>query len=94
MNTKPLVLTQDVIDAINGELEYTASLHKNGRADAEDYGTEGQLITLKVYTDKALEAWVMNPSDEQARDVLRKVAAIAVRALIQRGCPHRHDSKV
>lgn len=86
---KPIVLTDEVISAINGELFYQTSLYGSGRADAVQHGVAGQLVTLKVYTDKALEAWTSNPGDDKALDALRKVAAIAVRALVEYGCPKR-----
>jgi len=85
----PTQMSTNVINAINGELRYQATLPDLGRADSTDYGVEGQLITLTVYTRRAQEAWTDNPGNKQALDVLRKVAAIAVRALEQYGCPQR-----
>lgn len=89
MKAIPLEMTPGVIDAINGELQYQATLLDQGRADSTDYGVEGQLVMLAVYTRRAQEAWTNNAGSEQALDVLRKVAAIAVRALEQYGCPRR-----
>jgi hypothetical protein len=91
-NTKKLpeiFITPEVLDAINDELAYQTTLAGSGRADAEDHGVAGQLVTLKVYTDEALIAWTKNPGDEAALNALRKVAAIAIRALVQYGCPKR-----
>lgn len=86
----PLItMTQEVIDAINEELAYQSTLKGSGRADARDHGVEGQLVTLASYARKAEEAWVHSKGDEPALDQLRKVAAIAIRALIQYGCPRR-----
>jgi len=82
-------MSQQVIDAINGELAYQSTLEGSGRADARDHGVEGQLVTLNVYLRKAEEAWAHNAGDQLALDALRKVAAIAVRALEQHGCPQR-----
>ena len=89
MDTRVLQLTPEVIDAINGELAYVATLQEQGRADKGHYGTEGQLLTLNTYARKAIDAWVMNASDSQALDELRKCAAIAIRALLTEGCPTR-----
>ena len=89
MKNDKLELTSEVIDAINGELAYTASLQEQGRADMSDYGVAGQLVTLQSYARRAQEAWVDNAGEQQALDVLRKVAAIAIRALIVHGCPRR-----
>lgn len=86
----PLVkMTPEVIDAIDGELAYQSTLQGSGRADAVNHGVSGQLVTLKVYTDEALVAWAKTSGDEAALNALRKVAAIATRALIQYGCPRR-----
>lgn len=91
-NTRKLpeiVVTEEVINAINEELAYQSSLPGSGRADATPHGVPGQLVTLGVYVNEANVAWVKNAGDEKALDALRKVAAIAVRALVQYGCPRR-----
>ncbi len=91
-NTKklrPMVMTQPVIDAINGELAYQATLQGSGRADAVEHGVAGQLVTLSVYTQEAMVAWAKASGEEKALDALRKVAAIAIRALEEYGCPLR-----
>ena len=82
-------MSQDVIDAINEELEYQSSLTSLGRDDARDHGVAGQLVILGVYAQEAQVAWVKNAGDDQALDSLRKVAAIAIRALEQYGCSRR-----
>jgi len=56
MNSIPLSMSNDVIDAINGELCYQATLPVLGRADSTDYGVEGQLVTLSAYTQRAIDA--------------------------------------
>lgn len=86
---KEIYVTPEVLDAINGELAYQTSLYGSDRADTVEHGVAGQLVTLKVYTDKALDAWTSNPGDEKALDAMRKVAAIAIRALVTYGCPKR-----
>ena len=82
-------MTPEVIDAINEELKYQTTLQGSGRADAQDHGTAGQLVTLGVYVNEANVAWTKNAGDEPSLDALRKVAAIAIRALVQYGCPRR-----
>lgn len=82
-------LTPEVIEAINEELTYQSTLQGSGRADAREHGVEGQLVTLNVYTQEAMVAWTKCAGDEAALNSLRKVAAIAARALIQYGCPRR-----
>ncbi len=91
-NTKKLpviTMSETVISAINEELAYQATLPGSGRADAEDHGVAGQLVTLEVYTRKALQIWTGQAGDEASLDAIRKVAAIAVRALETYGCPRR-----
>ena len=82
-------LTQEVAEAINEELAYIESLTEVGRTDEEDHGVAGQLVTLDVYTRKALDSWANNAGDEESLGQLRKVASIAVRALVLYGCPRR-----
>lgn len=91
-NTKKLpeiVLTSEVIDAINEELAYQSTLEGSGRADAVSHGVSGQLVALGVYFNEANIAWTKKAGDEAALDALRKVVAIGARALVQYGCPRR-----
>lgn len=89
MTKEKLELTAEVIAAINGELAYQATLPEQGRSDNRETTVEGQLVTLQTYTRRAVDAWTTNRGDEQALDALRKVAAIAIRALLKHGCPRR-----
>ena len=84
-----ITMSASVIAAINGELHYQSKLQDMGRSDGIESGLPGQLVTLSVYVRKAQEAWVMAPGDPDALEQLRKVAAIAIRALEQYGCPIR-----
>jgi hypothetical protein len=89
MLTKPIRLTNHVIDCLNDEFVYQATLHEQGRADTEDHGVAGQLATLRCYANEADVAWVKSKGNDNALDALRKVAAIAIRALVLYGCPRR-----
>ncbi len=93
MDNKVYAMTFEVIEAINDELAYIGTLNKQNRSDGIHHGTEGQLLTLKAYTDKAIAAWVSNPSSDQALHELRKCAAIAIRALLTESCPKRAFTK-
>jgi hypothetical protein len=84
-----IAMTSEVIRAINEELVYQSTLQGSGRADAREHGVEGQLVTLSTYVRKAEDAWTQEAGDEAALNELRKIAAIAVRALVQYGCPRR-----
>lgn len=91
-NTKklpPIMMTEEIVEALNEEFEYQSTLQGSGRADAREHGVEGQLVTLQAYTQQAMIDWAKNAGDEAALETLRKVAAIACRALIQYGCPRR-----
>jgi hypothetical protein len=85
-NCKLLSESQHVVDAIDAELHYQNNLPIS---DGNNNGVAGQLVTLERYTRKALDAWTDNAGDLQSLHGLRKCAAIAVRALIEHGCPAR-----
>lgn len=89
MDTEQIELTAEVIKALNEELEYQNLMAGSARADDRDNGLAGQLVTLGTYADRARDAWSETKGDAQALEELRKVAAIACRALIRFGCPKR-----
>ncbi len=89
MDNRKLRLTNEVIDAINEELEYQGSLLAQNRTDGIHYGTAGQALTLLEYADRAARAWVTNPGNDETLHNLRKCAAIAIRALLTESCPRR-----
>lgn len=93
MDQRVLTMTPDVIEAINEELAYVATLSDIGRSDTVHYGTAGQLLTLSTYTQRAIDAWTENPGNDGALHNLRKCAAIAIRALLTEGCLHRGDGR-
>lgn len=84
--------TPNVIKAIDGELDYIESLSDMGRADEKDAGVAGQLVTLNVYLQKAQALYCDHAGDRPALDVIRKIAATAIRALIMYGCPERAEA--
>jgi hypothetical protein len=90
---KPISMTTQVITAINEELTYQAKMRARGnRFETQDHMVSGYLLVLKTYLDKSIEAWTMCPGDNEALDGLRKVAAVAVRALLEHGCPRRNPT--
>jgi hypothetical protein len=89
MDSKKIFMTEKVIGAINGELEYQNKMAGTDRANEEDNGLSGQIVTLGTYADKARDAWTLSNGNETALHELRKVAAICVRALVRFGCPLR-----
>jgi len=48
-----------------------------------------EIVLLQSYTGKAVEAWTVNEGDKAALDVIRKIAAIAVRAMELHGVVER-----
>jgi len=84
-------LTPEVIEAINSELQYQNSFADTDRSDGKDHGVVGQLVTLAVYARKAEEAWVHGADEVKTLQALRKVAAIACRAMLLYGAHPRTD---
>ena len=89
MDTQQVQLTEEVIQAINEELEYQNKMAGTPRATYEDNGVAGQVLSLQTYARKANDAWTLNDGNYEALDELRKCAAIAIRALVRFGCPRR-----
>lgn len=89
MDTEKIQLTPEVIGAINEELAYQNEMAGTPRASTRDNGLAGQLVTLDTYTRKAIDSWTNQSQNELPLDQLRKVAAIACRALVRFGCPRR-----
>lgn len=92
MRTDAVKLSPYVIDAINEELAYTASLNEQSRADDKDHGVAGQILCLEEYVVKARKVWCEGAGEEAALDELRKCAAIAILALERYGCPCRDNT--
>lgn len=75
---------------IHREFEYQNNLafssgweHKNNPSVAEE------ILMIQEYLNKARTAWTQNQGDEQALDMLRKVASMCLRCLANHGCPER-----
>lgn len=94
MRTDGVKLTACVIEALNQELEYIASLNEQGRADDKDHGVAGQILCLEQYVVRARESWCNVANEEPALDQLRKCAAIAILALERYGCPWRDGKHI
>ena len=90
MDTKKIQMSQEIIDAINEELEYQNNMAGTDRANTTDNGLAGQLVTMDTYLRKTQDDWTMSNGDENALDTLRKVVATGIRALEKYGCPRRN----
>jgi len=79
---------KDVYKLIDGEREYQDNLPPSRTND--EPRTVGDYITmLGYYYTRLQEAWTVNPSDEQALDVMRKIGGIAVHCMEDHGAPGR-----
>lgn len=81
---------QDAQNAIRNELWYQDTLPRR-TLDSEAQDVPGYLTLLRVYLREAEEAWARNPGDVLALHSLRKIAAIAVRAMVHCGVRWRGD---
>ena len=73
---------------IDGERAYQDKLPP-ARTDGQPRTVGDYLTMFQYYLDKAAEAWVMNPGDQPALDVVRKLAGIAVHCMEDHGAPAR-----
>lgn len=77
----------DVYWAIDGERDYQDS--KWRRPDDKVMTVGEHLVLLEEYIQRARQAWTDNVGDAAALEVIRKVAAIAVRCMELHGAPRR-----
>ena len=77
------------IEILNEELSYQNEMAGTSRADCEDHGVPGQIVTMEEYLESARKAWVHTAGDTAALDSIRKVVATGIRALVLYGCPRR-----
>ena len=89
MDANKIQLTEEVIQAINEELEYQNNMHNTDRANTSDNGLAGQVVTLQHYAQDAITSWTLSNNDTPCLNNMRKIAATAIRALIRFGCPRR-----
>lgn len=79
---------KELLEALQSELDYQyriADPNDNSRADSNDNGLAGQIVTMSTYVRKAEDAWTLNPGNEAALNEIRKIAAICIRAMVQYG---------
>jgi hypothetical protein len=78
----------EVYKLIDGEREYQDSLGPD-RTDGRKQSVEGFATMLSHYQGKLVDAWVLHPGDDDALDVMRKIAAITVHCMEIHGAPPR-----
>jgi hypothetical protein len=79
---------KDVYALIDGERDYQDSLGADRSREAP-HSVGAYLTLLRSYAAKADIAWTDNPGDTAALDVIRKIAAIAVRCMEDHDAPTR-----
>ena len=84
---KPMT-RQEVYALIDGERDYQNRISKS-RGYRDIHTTAEHLVLLRTYLQKAEEAWTNNAGNMPAQDVVRKIAAIAVRCIEENGAPPR-----
>ncbi len=82
-----------VYELIDGERDYQDNL-PSSRTDGVDRTVGDYITMLQYYNQKLIEAWTMNPGNEQALDVMRKVAGIAVHCMEDWGSTPRTVASV
>lgn len=76
---------EEVYRLIDGERDYQNKVWVD--SGANEVGSHCALI--ERYARKGLDAWTDNKGDEAGLDVIRKIAALCVRAMEQHGAPVR-----
>jgi len=82
----------DVYKLIDGERDYQDELpaSRTLKYDNGSCHTVGDYVTmLSHYTNKAVEEWTLNPGDDAALNIMRKIAGIAVHCMEDHGAPER-----
>lgn len=82
---------EGVYRLIDGERDYQNALGPD-RTDGAPRTVGDYLTMMQHYLAKATEAWVMNPGDQEALDVVRKLGGIAVHCMEDHGAPERRVS--
>lgn len=74
-----------VFAIIMGERMYQDAQLEKSRFQIEIQTVAAELLLMKSYLDKAMEAWTYNYGDAPALHEIRKVAALAVRCMENHG---------
>lgn len=75
----------EVYRLIDGDRECQDAVAERASATGGRLAVGEHLVLLATYIDRAQTAWVDNPGDDEALEVVRKIAGIAVRCLEQHG---------
>jgi len=82
---------KQVYERIDGERDYQDKHCAEENFDVDKRAISSHILTLELYLDKCKQVWgrTSNAKPDPTMDVMRKVAAIAVRCLEEWGCPER-----
>lgn len=80
-----MTVRSDVFDAINSERDYQENLPRN--TEKVQVPLEHLTIIKRIVRDME-DSWYDNPGKADM-NFMRKIAAVAVRAMEQHGAPHR-----
>ena len=83
---------ENVYKLIDGERDYQDSLAPS-RTDGSRKTVGDYITMLQYYQTKLVEAWTVNAGTEEAKEVMRKIAGIAVHCIEDHGAPPRTESK-
>jgi hypothetical protein len=81
-------MRQEVYNSIDTERDYQQSLPAT-RTDGRNHTVGDYVTMLQHYQSELVKAWTLNPGDQAALNVVRKIAGIAVRCMEDHGAPRR-----
>jgi hypothetical protein len=70
----------DVYGVIDDERDYQDTLGAD-RTDGRHHNVAEELVIMRVYLNRAFDAWVSNPGDQKALEQIKKVVATGVRTM-------------
>ena len=81
---------EDVYKLVDGERDYQDGLGTDRVEDNRQRRTVcEELVLLQVYVQRAMVVWANTPGDAEAEEIMRKIAAIAVRCMENHDTPSR-----
>lgn len=82
------VTRKEVYNAIDSERDYQESLGAD-RTDGSEHTVGDFALMMQHYQHKLVDAWVLNAGDDEALEIMRKIAGISVQCMEKYGAPHR-----
>jgi hypothetical protein len=79
---------EKVYNAINSERDYQDTLSSD-RTDGAKHTVGDYIVMLQHYQQELVKAWTANAGTDEALNVMRKIAGIAVHCMEDHGAPVR-----